>query len=110
MSWSPKEQLLAFSGKKSPDSPWALFLMSLDDRQPHQLTFPPSDLIGDQDPVFSPDGKFIAFIRIVGEGTPDIYIAPVSGGPVRRLTYDKAPLEGMTWTSDGTEACFFLGP
>ena len=106
ISWSPNEQVLAFSGKKSPDSPWALFLMSLDDMQAHQLTFPSADLIGDQAPVFSPDGNFIAFIRIVGEGTPDIYIAPVSGGPVRRLTYDKAYLEGITWTSDGQKLVF----
>jgi Tol biopolymer transport system component/DNA-binding winged helix-turn-helix (wHTH) protein len=106
ISWSPREQLLAFSSKKSPDSPWALFLMPLDDRQPHQLTFPSADLIGDQDPVFSPDGKFIAFIRVVGEGTPDIYTAPVSGGPVRRLTYDKAALGGITWTSDGQKLVF----
>jgi Tol biopolymer transport system component/DNA-binding winged helix-turn-helix (wHTH) protein len=106
ISWSPKEPLLAFSGKKSPDSPWALFLMSLDDRQPHQVTFPARDLIGDQVPVFSPDGKFIAFIRIVGEGTPDIYIAPVSGGPVRQLTYDKTGLGGITWASDGQKLVF----
>jgi Tol biopolymer transport system component/DNA-binding winged helix-turn-helix (wHTH) protein len=106
ISWSPNEQVLAFSGKKSPDGPWALFLMSLDDRQPHQVTFPATDLIGDQEPVFSPDGKFIAFIRIVGESTPDIYIVPVSGGPVRRLTYDKAYLEGITWTSDGQKLVF----
>jgi Tol biopolymer transport system component/DNA-binding winged helix-turn-helix (wHTH) protein len=106
ISWSPNEQVLAFSGKKSPDSPWALFLMSLDDMQAHQLTFPSADLIGDQDPVFSPDGKFLAFIRIVGEGTPDIYIAPVSGGPVRRLTYDKTALAGITWTSDGQKLVF----
>ncbi len=106
ISWSPNGPLLAYSGKKSPDSPWALFLMSLDDRQPHQLTFPAGDFIGDQNPVFSPDGKFIAFIRVLGEGGPDIYIAPVSGGSVRRLTYDKAALEGMTWTSDGQRLVF----
>lgn len=106
ISWSPTEQVLAFSGKKSPDSPWALFLMSVDDLEPHQLTSPPPSDIGDQDPVFSPDGKTIAFIRIVGEGTPDIYVAPVSGGPVRRLTYDKAAVAGITWTSDGQKLVF----
>ena len=106
ISWSPKEQLLVFSDKKSPDSPWALFLMSLDDLQARQLTFPQSDVIGDQNPVFSPDGKVIAFVRIVGEGTTDIYTIPLSGGLVRQLTYDKVSLEGMAWTSDGTKVVF----
>jgi Tol biopolymer transport system component len=106
ISWSPTGHLLVFSEKSSPDTPWSLFLMSLDDLQPHQLTFPTANIVGDQNPVFSPDGKSVAFIRIVGEGTPDVYVVPVFGGPARQLTFDERMVCGITWTADGKRLIF----
>lgn len=106
ISWSPTGQLLVFSEKSSPDTPWSLFLMSLDDLQPHQLTFPTANVVGDQNPVFSPDGKSVAFMRIVGENTPDVYVVPVFGGPARQLTFDERLVSGITWTADGKRLIF----
>jgi Tol biopolymer transport system component/DNA-binding winged helix-turn-helix (wHTH) protein len=106
LSWSPKEQLLVFSDKSSPSTPWALFRMSLDDLQPHQLTFPPDDVVGDHNPVFSPNGETVAFTRIVGEGATDVYTVPLSGGVARRLTFDKTNLEGVAWTADAKDLIF----
>jgi DNA-binding winged helix-turn-helix (wHTH) protein len=77
---SPTKQLLAYGDKSSPDTPFALFTLSLDDLQPHQLTFPANKVVGDQDPVFSPDGESVAFIRIVGEATG----GHLRGSPRRR--------------------------
>src|SRR6202035_3456384 len=64
------------------------------------------NVVGDQDPAFSPDGKSVAFMRIVGEGTPDVYAVPVSGGFTRRLTFDKRLVNGITWTADGKRIVF----
>ncbi|HZC43747.1 MAG TPA: DPP IV N-terminal domain-containing protein, partial [Acidobacteriaceae bacterium] len=77
-----------------------------EDQRVRQLTFPTGNVIGDQDPAFSPDGKSIAFIRIIGEGAPDVYTVAVSGGPVRQLTFDKAAVSGLTWSADGKEIIF----
>jgi Tol biopolymer transport system component/DNA-binding winged helix-turn-helix (wHTH) protein len=106
LSWSPTNQVLAFAEKSAQDVPFALYLMSLNDLQPHQLTFPEANVVGDQNPVFSPDGKTVAFIRIIGESVTDIYTVPVSGGAIQRLTFDKPPVIGLTWTTDGTKIVF----
>ncbi len=94
---SPTEQVLVFSEKPAADSPFALFRMSIGDLQPHQITFPSGNIVGDQNPSFSPDGQSVAFIRIVGEGTTDIYTVPISGGVVRQLTFDKTFVGGIAW-------------
>jgi Tol biopolymer transport system component/DNA-binding winged helix-turn-helix (wHTH) protein len=103
---SPTEPLLVFGDKSSPESPWALFTMSLVDLQPHELTFPTGKVVGDQNPVFSPDGQSVAFIRIVGEGSVDLYTIPVSGGSPRQLTFDRTAIFGLTWTADGRKVVF----
>ena len=81
MGWSPTGPVLVFGDKSSPDAPYALFLMFAEDLQVRQLTFPTSNVVGDQDPVFSPDGKSIAFIPIIGEGASDVYTVAASGAP-----------------------------
>ncbi len=106
ISWSPAEQLLVFSEKSSGDVSSALFLMSMDDLEPHQLTFPMENVVGDHKPVFSPDGKSVAFLRIIGEATTDIYTVPVSGGTPHQLTFDKTFVNGLTWTADGKRIVF----
>lgn len=103
---SPTEQLLVFAEKSSPATPFALFLISADDLEPHQLTFPVANVVGDQNPVFSPDGKSVAFMRIIGEARNDIYTVPVLGGTPHQLTFDKAFVNGLTWTADGKKIIF----
>ncbi|HZD49662.1 MAG TPA: winged helix-turn-helix domain-containing protein, partial [Silvibacterium sp.] len=106
LGWSPTDPVLVFGDKSSPDTPYALFLMSVEDLHPRQLTFPTDNVVGDQNPVFSPDGKSIAFMRIIGEGAPDVYTVAVSGGPVRQMTFDKAAVFGLTWSADGKKIIF----
>jgi len=103
---SPTKQLLAYGDKSSPDTPFALFTISLDDLQPHQVTFPTDKVVGDQDPVFSPDGESVAFTRIIGEATADIYIVRLDGGPPRQLTFDRTFVGGVTWMADGRKIVF----
>src|SRR5690348_17539586 len=43
----------------------------------------------DSYPVFSPDGKWIAFSSN-RYGSYDVFVVPVTGGHPRRLTYDSA--------------------
>jgi tricorn protease len=56
-------------------------------------------------PVFSPDGKDIAFS---GEynGNADVYIIPAQGGEPRRITYHPSPDWVVGWTRDGSQVLF----
>ena len=57
------------------------------------------------DPVFSPDGRWIAF---TGEydGNVDVYVVPASGGVPRRLTYHPGADTAVGWTPDGQRVVF----
>jgi len=57
------------------------------------------------DPVFSPDGAWIAF---TGEydGNVDVYVMPAAGGVPRRLTYHPGRDAAVGWTPDGKRVLF----
>ena len=56
-------------------------------------------------PVFSPDGRTIAF---TGEydGNTDVFTIPVAGGIPHRVTYHPAPDVAVGWTPDGKRILF----
>jgi tricorn protease len=56
-------------------------------------------------PVFSPDGKEIAFTGNY-DGNADVYVIAAGGGTPRRLTYHPAADEVMGWTRDGKSVLF----
>ncbi|PIQ63954.1 MAG: protease [Bacteroidetes bacterium CG12_big_fil_rev_8_21_14_0_65_60_17] len=52
-------------------------------------------------PVFSPDGKQVAF-RASYDGSPDVYVMDASGGAPRRVTWDaRGGARPVGWTADG---------
>jgi tricorn protease len=56
-------------------------------------------------PVFSPDGKWIAFAGEY-EGNLDVYIVPTAGGVPRRLTHHPDPDVPVAFTPDGKQILF----
>ena len=59
----------------------------------------------ESNPVFSPDGKDIAFSGEY-DGNVDVYIIPAIGGTPRRLTYHPANDIAVGWTRDGKDILF----
>jgi tricorn protease len=57
------------------------------------------------DPVFSPDGQWLAFTGEY-EGNPDVYVMPAVGGQPRRLTYHPGADRAVGWTPDGKRVLF----
>jgi tricorn protease len=59
-------------------------------------------------PMFSPDGRWIAF---TGEydGNTDVYIIPANGGVPRRLTYHPGYDTAVGWTPDSKQVLFVSG-
>ena len=62
---------------------------------------PPEKIIGDVSPAFSPDGKWLAFLRTVSSGVNDIWVMPITGGPARRVTFENRQVLSLTWNPDG---------
>ncbi len=57
------------------------------------------------DPVFSPDGKQVAFSGQY-DGNQDVYVVRASGGIPQRLTYHPAHDQVVGWTQDGKRILF----
>ncbi len=108
VSWSADGKQLAFPYQKSPQGPRRICLFSIADREdPKELTAPPPGApFGDGGPAFSPDGKWLAFLRTTGPAIHDLYLVPVTGGEETRLTTDQRRISGCAWTPDSRAIVF----
>ncbi|MDQ6677650.1 MAG: PDZ domain-containing protein [Acidobacteriota bacterium] len=59
----------------------------------------------ESNPLFSPDGRQIAF-RGEYEGNSDVYVIPAQGGQPKRLTFHPADDTPVAWTPDGDSILF----
>jgi dipeptidyl aminopeptidase/acylaminoacyl peptidase len=92
--WSPDGKVIAFSANRTdtPDANQNNDIFVVEPRSgavPQALTTSPGS---DTAPVFSPDGKSIAYVaggdpQDIWYGTNNIAIVPVAGGPPRILTH-----------------------
>jgi Tol biopolymer transport system component len=76
-------------------------VLFLESGERRRLTRSREDLL----PVYSPDGKWVAFIRVLpgrGRGR-EIFVIPATGGQPRQLTFDGQYTSGVTWTADSRE-------
>ncbi|MGV8961479.1 MAG: winged helix-turn-helix domain-containing protein [Stenotrophomonas sp.] len=58
----------------------------------------------DYAPRYSPDGRWIAFVRNPQIG--DLWMMPAAGGAAHRLTDDAAEIRGWSWLSDSRRIVF----
>jgi DNA-binding winged helix-turn-helix (wHTH) protein len=98
--WSPDGHSLVYSEAASPSAPARLFLLDLDTMETRSLTPQSEDGI-DVGPVFSPDGRTVAFMRANAAQLFDVFLADVESGEVRRLTQGLLQTRGIDWTRDG---------
>lgn len=106
IDWSPTGEFIAYADTEAPGRPYAISLLTVETREPRQLTSPPEKVIGDVQPAFSPDGQMLAFVRMSGFWIADLYVIPVAGGEPRRLTFDNQTIQGVAWTPDGHSIVF----
>ncbi len=62
----------------------------------------------DYAPLFSPDGRSLAFASN-RHGSYDVFVVPVVGGKPKRLTFDSAADVPLGWSSDGKAVVFASG-
>ena len=100
ISWSSDGVTLAFNDRQEGDSAYSIHLYSIETGEKRKLTSPPGYTWGDHDPVFSPDGESVSFIRSISEGMQDLYRVSIEGGNPVRITNDSRNIVGQAWVDD----------
>jgi eukaryotic-like serine/threonine-protein kinase len=110
-AWSPDGKFVAIGDRSSPKDPWSIFLLSHETGEKRRLTLPPTGSLYDVDPAFSPDGKTLAFTRVMPPNGGDIYLLPLTGdgsrgGEPKQLTFEGRAILGLEWSADGRQILF----
>jgi dipeptidyl aminopeptidase/acylaminoacyl peptidase len=127
-SWSPDSKHIAFLSTRS-EKP-QIFVIPVDGGEARQVTTLKQGVGGA--PAWSPDGQQLAFtaspieeprkpelpyrvtrnvyrfngMEYLDDSKQDIYIVPVSGGEVKRLTENATQKFGLKWSPDGSEILY----
>jgi Tol biopolymer transport system component/DNA-binding winged helix-turn-helix (wHTH) protein len=105
MSWSPDGKSLIFPEALDNNAKARLSLLSLSDLTAHPLTSPHNQQF-DCEPVFSPDGATVAFVRgPMGSFLSDLFLLKVADGQLLRLTIGNSG-GNAAWTEDGKEIVY----
>jgi Tol biopolymer transport system component len=95
------ERGIAFSARQGLNSPYYISLLPNDSPAPLRITRPPESVTGDTAPVFSPDGRTIAFTRYQSLSECDLFTIDIQSGEERQLTDEHSRIWGLDWTPDG---------
>jgi len=106
MSWSPDGRSLAIAVRHGGMGPQHIELVAIATGARRVLSDPPTGIVGDDSPAFSPDGGTVAFLRSISGAIGDIFVMPAAGGSVRRVTTDNADVIGLDWEPDGRHLVF----
>ncbi|MCI0490811.1 MAG: DPP IV N-terminal domain-containing protein [Blastocatellia bacterium] len=95
---SPDGDMLAFVWNGTAGDNLDIYVKRVNTETPLRLTSDPSE---DRAPVWSPDGRRIAFVRIT-ENEAAIWIMPALGGPETKLIdCDPDSVPSLSWSPDG---------
>jgi len=116
LTWSPDSRWLIVRMQEAPGTPSALYLVSVETGEKRRLTTAPKGINGDYSGTISPDGKNLAYYRVMVQGSAamtesDIYVLTLGSdfapkGEARRITFENVDVEGLAWTSDSRELIF----
>ena len=101
-SWSPDARSIAYTTyRPNPDILISFIYQGV-------LQNPTKGVGTNYLPVFSPDGKQIAFMS-GRDGNPEIYVMNADGSGLRRLTNHPAEDSSPTWSPSGSQIAFSSG-
>ena len=103
---SPDAALVAYVAVPSGQARTAIMVQTTDPSPPRQLSHPGAQA-DDSAPAWSPDGRQIAFLRVVPGRECRVRVAPASGGPERSVgVCDPRNPPTFDWTHDGRGLIF----
>jgi eukaryotic-like serine/threonine-protein kinase len=101
LAWTPDSESLAVVRPSS-----GIVIVEVATGESRSVTLTPAESLGDFSPAFSPDRKFLAFVRWTTTSSADLYVAPVENGEPTQLTDDSRRIYGVSWTADGKDLVF----
>lgn len=106
-SLSPDGAQVAYASVENQASQGARILVqTADPSQPRPLTDPPEG-VWDGAPVWSPNGKEIAFLRRVPDAECRVMVIPANGGDERELAAcDASEMPSFDWSPNGASLIF----
>lgn len=110
-SFSPAGDQVAFSWGSGGEYDFDIYVKTIGVETPRRITTHPAPERG---PVWSPDGRFLAFLRVLGPRA-DLIMIPAEGGAERVVTQVRSPhryIIGdpgpfLAWVGDGEHVIFF---
>ncbi len=101
--WRPHGDLILF--QQNVNGYGELFTVEPDGEKLRNLTYNGAH---DSNPVWSSDGRHIAFLSDRDRGEPSqLYVMEADGGQPRRITQTLNSIEGFAWSPDGMQIAFF---
>ena len=113
LSWTPDSKWLVVMDRP-PAQAAGLWLLSVETGERRRLTTTPDEWAGDFTPALSPDGRYLAFRRLVARNLFDLFLLPVRAdirprAEPHRLTRDSQVIVGLAWAANGKEVIFSSG-
>jgi len=109
-SFSPDGNQVAFSWDGEKEDNFDIYLKRVGPEPPRRLTHDPAV---DSNPAWSPDGRWIGFLRASRTSRLDVIVVPLAGGP-ERIVGDVARVEllnrCLAWSPDGRWLVVFDRP
>lgn len=109
VGWAADSKSILVRDHEGEGRPFGIYRISLDSLDRRRLTQATRG-IGDWRFEVSPDGATLAFIRYERPGVSDLYVASMAGGEPKKLTNWSDALGGVTWTPNGRELIYSVGP
>jgi len=81
----------------------SIFLVSIDGKEGHEFA---TGMKSSDDPVWSPDGKEIAFVADDTSGTSQVYVESANGATPKKITSIALGAGGLLWSPDGKYIAF----
>lgn len=103
-SWVPQRRALLFGSMTGGNASGGIRELDLETGRWHDLAYNSSPLDFDYLPRYSPDGRWIVFVRNPQMG--DLWRMPAKGGQAEPLTRENAEIRGWDWLPDSTALVF----